>query len=65
MLTPQNTHRPIQKEYIYTAFNLLGQIIPGLVFTNEVGKHLCYLAIGTRYKKLVKALACPTPVFMT
>ena len=37
--------------------------IPGLVFTNEVGKHLCHQTIGTRYKKLVKAAGLPDARF--
>lgn len=37
--------------------------IPGLVFTNEIGKHLCHQTIGTRYKKLVKAAGLPDARF--
>ena len=37
--------------------------IPGLVFTNELGKHLCHQTIGTRYKKLVKAAGLPDARF--
>ena len=37
--------------------------IPGLVFTNEVGKHLCHQTIGTRYKKLVTAAGLPDARF--
>lgn len=37
--------------------------IPGLVFTNETGKHLCHQTIGTRYKKLVKAAGLPDARF--
>lgn len=37
--------------------------IPGLVFTNEIGKHLCHQTIGTRYKKLVTAAGLPDARF--
>ena len=37
--------------------------IPGLVFTNEIGKHLCHQTIGTRYKKLVKSAGLPDARF--
>lgn len=37
--------------------------IPGLVFTNETGKHLCHQTIGTRYKKLVTAAGLPDARF--
>ena len=38
-------------------------LLPGLVFTNETGKHLCHQTIGTRYKKLVKAAGLPDARF--
>lgn len=37
--------------------------IPGLVFTNETGRHLCHQTIGTRYKKLVTAAGLPEARF--
>ena len=37
--------------------------IPGLVFTNEIGMHLCHQTIGARYKKLVKAAGLPDARF--
>lgn len=37
--------------------------IPGLVFTNETGKHLCHQTIGARYKKLVTTAGLPEARF--